>query len=119
MATIDFLLSTFSFCYNHWMTKRKLGTRIDSVHLVDGPYLEESLKSTKWRKKGKLQRMPQPVEQSDVKQSAASFDDQPVVDAWNGFVYEDVPAPEARQERLPVRSKVGILVAYHVCEPSE
>ena len=93
------------------MTKRKLGTRIDSVHLADGPYLEESLKSTKWRKKGKLQRMPQPAERSDVKQSAAPFDDQPMVYEWNGLVYEDVPASEARQERLPVRSKEGLLVA--------
>lgn len=89
------------------MTKRKLGTRIDTIDLIDGPYLEESLKQTKWRKKGKLQKMPQP----QPKQAAPYIslaDALGPMDESHNYTYEDAPMVEDRPEKLPVRSKVRI-----------
>ena len=94
------------------MTKRKLGVRIETVDLTEGPYLEESLRSTKWRKKRKRAKMPQPRVEPSADPSAASWKDNPVDDYYT-LPHEDPPIVKDRVEKLPVRSKVHFTNYLH------
>ena len=91
------------------MAKRKLGTRADTIDVTNGPYLESSLKTNKWQKRGKLQKMPQPKQvlstTLNVTPAARLQDDDPMYECSN-IVHEDLASSEDGSEKLPVRSKV-------------
>ena len=90
------------------MTKRKLGVRIETVDLTDGPFLDESIKSTKWRKRGRREKMPQPKPRLPSEGPADLWNDYPMQD-WGEATHDDPPSTEVRAEKLPVRSKVVLI----------